>query len=43
MQKYNHELKYLEQYNMSKEKKIKLIDNLYRLAHINFNNFVENN
>ena len=39
----NKYLKYLERYNMSEAEKIRLIENLYRLAHINFNNFVENN
>lgn len=39
----NKYLKYLEIYNMSESEKIRLIENLYRLAHINFNNFVENN
>jgi hypothetical protein len=42
MQKYSYELKLLEQCNMSQKRKIKLIENLYRLAHINFNNFIEN-
>lgn len=42
MHKYQ-ELKYLEKYNICEEEKIKLIENLYRLAHINFNNFIENN
>lgn len=41
MQK-NQELKYLETFDMSEEQKIKLIENLYKLAHINFNNFVKN-
>lgn len=40
---YSKELKYLEQYDMTEEQKIQLIENLYRLAHINFNNFIENN
>ena len=40
---YQEELKYLEQYNMSEEEKIRLIENLYRLANINFNNFIKNN
>lgn len=42
MQKYK-ELKYLEKYNMSEEEKIRLIEKLYKLAHINFNNFIEKN
>jgi len=37
------ELKYLKKYNMTEEQKIKLIQNLYRLAYINFNNFIKNN
>lgn len=37
------ELKYLEGFDMSKERKTRLIESLYRLAHINFDNFVENN
>lgn len=43
MHKYSLELKYLEDLNMSEEKKIRLIENFYRLAHINFNYFLENN
>lgn len=42
MQKYQ-ELIYLEKYDICEDIKIKLVENLYRLAHINFNNFVENN
>jgi len=40
---YQEELKYLEQYDISEEEKIKFIENLYRLANINFNNFIKNN
>lgn len=43
MHKYSSELRYLEQYNMSEERKIRLIENLYRLANMNFNSFIENN
>lgn len=43
MHEYHHELTLLERYNMSEERKIKLIENLYRLAHINYNNYIENN
>lgn len=43
MQKYSRELEYLRKYNMTEEQKIKFIENLYRLAYINFNNFIENN
>lgn len=42
MHKYQ-ELWYLGNYNMWEEEKNRLIENLYRLAHINFNNFIENN
>lgn len=42
MQKYQ-ELIYLEKYDICEDIKKKLVENLYRLAHINFNNFVENN
>ena len=42
MPKYE-ELKYLKQYNISEENKIRFIENLYRLAHFNFNSFIENN
>ena len=40
---YQEELKYLEKYNISEEEKVKFIANLYRLANINFNNFIKNN
>lgn len=40
---YSQELKYLEKYNMTEEEKVKFIENLYRLAYINFNNFIDNN
>ena len=40
---YQEELTYLKQYNMSEEEKLKFIENLYRLANINFNNFIKNN
>ena len=40
---YQEELKYLQKYNISEEEKIRLIENLYRLANINFNNFIKNN
>lgn len=43
MEKYTEELKFFEEYEMSEDRKIKLIENLYRLANINFNNFIENN
>lgn len=39
----HQEIKYLEKYNMCEEEKIKLIMNLYKLAHMNYNNFIENN
>jgi len=37
----DEELKYLQKYRMSEEQKIKLIKNLYRLAHFTFNNYVK--
>ena len=40
---YQEELKYLENYDMSEDEKIRFIENLYRLANINFNNFIKNN
>ncbi len=40
---YKEELKCLEKYDVSIDEKIKFIENLYRLANMNFNNFVENN
>ena len=40
---YQEELKYLEKYNISEEKKIRFIENLYKLANINFNNYIKNN
>ena len=40
---YQEELKYLEKYDISEEEKIRFIKNLYRLANINFNNFIKNN
>jgi len=40
---YQEELKYLEKYDISEEEKIKFIENLHRLANINFNNFIKNN
>jgi len=43
MSQYTKELKYLEEYDISEERKIRFIENLYRLANINFNNFIENN
>ena len=43
MEKYAEELKFFEEYDMSEERKIKLIEDLYRLANILFNDFVENN
>lgn len=43
MEKYAEELKFFEKYDMSEERKIKLIEDLYRLANILFDDFVENN
>ncbi|MFK7779774.1 MAG: hypothetical protein QM490_01390 [Candidatus Gracilibacteria bacterium] len=40
---YTEKLKYLKEYDISEEKKIRLIENLYKLANINFNNFIKNN
>ena len=40
---YQEELKYLKNYDMSEDEKIRFIENLYRLANINFNNFIKNN
>lgn len=40
---YIDELKYLEGYNINNEEKIRFIEKLYKLAHMNFNNFIENN
>lgn len=40
---YTNELKYLEKYEVDEEKKIRFIENLYKLININFNNFIENN
>jgi len=40
---YTDELTYLEQYDISEEEKKKIIEQLYRLAHMNFNNFIQNN
>lgn len=40
---YSQELKHLEKCNMTEEQKIKLIQNLYRLAYISFTNSIENN
>jgi hypothetical protein len=40
---YHEELKYLEKYDISEEDKIIFIENLYRLANMNFNNFIKNN
>lgn len=42
MHKYSFELKYFENYNMSEERKIRVIECFYRLANINFNNFIAN-
>lgn len=39
---YSRELKLLETYNMSEKQKIKLIENLYKLAHIHYSQFVKN-
>jgi ATP-dependent Clp protease ATP-binding subunit ClpB len=39
MHKYSFELKYFENYNMSEERKIRVIECFYRLANMNFNNF----
>jgi hypothetical protein len=41
--KYLDELKYLERYNIDEDKKIIFIENLYKLANINFSNFIKNN
>lgn len=43
MQDYSSELEYFKDYDMSEERKIRLIENLYRLANMNFNSFIENN
>lgn len=40
---YNDELTYLEWYDISEEEKKKFIERLYRLAHMNFTHFIENN
>lgn len=40
---YTDELEYLEWYDISDEEKIEFIEKLYRLAHMNFNNFIQNN
>ena len=40
---YQEELKYFQKYDISEDEKIRFIENLYRLAHINFNNFIKNN
>jgi len=40
---YEEELEYLVKYDISEEDKIKFIENLYRLANINLNNFIKNN
>ena len=40
---YQEELKYLKRYDISEEDKIEFIENLYRLANMNFNNFIKNN
>lgn len=42
-QDYKDELKHLEKYDISEEKKIRFIDNIYKLAHYNFNNFIKTN
>jgi len=36
---FTEELKFLEKYNIPQNKKIELIENLYRLSHINLNVF----
>lgn len=41
--KYSKALKYLEKYDISEEKKIRFIDNIYKLANHNFNNFIKIN
>jgi hypothetical protein len=40
---YSDELKHLEKYDVSEEKKIRFIENLNKLININFNNFIKNN
>lgn len=42
MHKYSLELQYLEKFDMDEDRKVRLIENFYRLAHINFNYFLEN-
>ncbi len=39
---YKKELERLKDYDVSEEEKIRFIDNLYRLANHNFNEFVKN-
>lgn len=40
---YKQELELLKHLDICEEKKISFIDDLYRLSHINFKNFSENN
>jgi hypothetical protein len=40
---YEEKLKYLKDYDVSDEKKIELIDKLYKLANISFDMFIEEN
>ncbi len=39
---YKKELEYLKKYDISKERKIRFIESLYRLANYNFNEFMKN-
>lgn len=39
---YKKELECLKSYEVSEEEKIRFIDNLYRLANYNFNEFMKN-
>ncbi len=43
MRDYSFELEYFNNYNMSEERKIRLIESFYRLGNILFTNFIENN
>jgi len=42
MTQHHHELTYLETYNASQEQKIRFIENLYKLAHISYDLYIEN-
>ena len=38
---YKSELKYLEHLDINQERKVEFIESLYRLSHINFNEFIK--